>query len=223
MARMHVVVVGCGRVGSELATRLEGEGHGVAVIDKDRNAFRRLPKDFQGTAVLGFGFDKSHLEQAGIEHADALAAVTNGDNSNVVTARIARETYEVPYVVARIYDPRRAVIYQRLGIRTVATVAWTTDQVMRRLFPEHTVTEWTDASGTLTLVERALPDQWAGRRLAGMGEAGRYRVVSLSRAGQGARLPGPDAVGQEGDILHILVRQDSLDHLEERLQQEEAP
>jgi trk system potassium uptake protein len=223
MARMHVVVVGCGRVGSELATRLESEGHGVAVVDKDRNAFRRLPKSFSGQAVLGFGFDRDTLEQAGIERGKgALAAVSNGDNSNIVTARIARETYELPYVVARIYDPRRAVIYQRLGIPTVASVAWTTDQVMRRLFPERSASEWSDATGSLNLVERALPDEWAGRRLAELGASGRYRVVSFTRAGQGARLPGPDAVGQEGDILHVLVRADALDHLEARLHQREG-
>jgi trk system potassium uptake protein TrkA len=217
---MHVVVVGCGRVGSELATRLESEGHGVAVIDKDRNSFQRLPKTFGGKTVLGFGFDRSHLEEAGIAHGQgALAAVTNGDNSNIVTARIARETYEVPFVAARIYDPRRAIIYQRLGIPTVAAVAWTTDQVMRRLFPDQAITEWTDPSGALSLMERALPDTWAGHRMAEMGSSGRYRVVSFIRAGQPARLPGPDAVGQEGDILHVLIRRDALDHFETRLRE----
>src|SRR3954462_3036532 len=158
MEAVHVVVVGCGRVGSELAAELESQGHTVAVIDKNRNAFRRLPERFTGRAVLGFGFDREHLEQAGIREAGALAAVTGGDNSNILTARIARETYEIPNVVARIYDPRRAVIYQRLGIPTVATVAWTTDQVRRRLLPDRTVSEWTDAGGTLSLVERSLPE-----------------------------------------------------------------
>src|SRR6266571_1801087 len=155
MVAVHVVVVGCGRVGSELAAELEAQGHTVAVIDKNRNAFRRLPEKFTGRAVLGFGFDRDHLEQAGIRDAGALAAVTSGDNSNILTARIARETYEIQNVVARIYDPRRAVIYQRLGIPTVATVTWTTDQVMRRLFPEQSVTEWADPSGELVLVERS--------------------------------------------------------------------
>src|SRR3954452_3762085 len=163
---MHVIVVGCGRVGSELAVALEREGHSVAIMDKRRNAFRRLPERFTGRAVLGFGFDRDHLEQAGVREADALAAVTSGDNSNILTARIARETFEIPHVVARIYDPRRAVIYQRLGIPTVATVTWTTDQVMRRLFPEDTRTDWVDGAGNIRLVERALPEAWAGRKLA---------------------------------------------------------
>jgi trk/ktr system potassium uptake protein len=213
---MHVVVVGCGRVGSELAVALESEGHTVAVIDKNRNAFRRLPERFTGRAVLGFGFDRDHLEQAGIGEAKALAAVTSGDNSNILTARIARETYEIEHVVARIYDPRRAVIYQRLGIPTVATVSWTTDQVHRRLLPDRTVSEWTDATGTLSLIERALPDAWAGRKLLELEEGDRFRLVALTRAGQ-AKLVLPSVVGQEGDILHLAVRTDAVEELRARL------
>jgi trk system potassium uptake protein TrkA len=213
---MHAVVVGCGRVGSELAAALDQQGHTVAVIDKNRNAFRRLPDRFTGGVVHGFGFDRDHLEQAGIREAQALAAVSNGDNSNILAARIARETYEVPNVVARIYDPRRAMIYQRLGIQTVATVAWTTDQVMRRLMPERTVTEWTDAGGAVSLIERALPATWGGRKLAELDEGDRFRLVALSREGQG-RLPGPDLLGQEGDVLHLAVRREAIEELEKRL------
>ena len=213
---MHVVVVGCGRVGSELAVTLESEGHTVAVIDKNRNAFRRLPERFTGRAVLGFGFDRDHLEQAGIGEAQALAAVTSGDNSNILTARIARETYGIEHVVARIYDPRRAIIYQRLGIPTVATVSWTTDQVHRRLLPDRTVSEWTDATGAISLIERELPDGWAGRKLIELDEGDRFRLVALSRAGQ-ARLVTPTLVGQEGDILHLAVRTDAVEELRARL------
>jgi len=213
---VHVVVVGCGRVGSELATELEAQGHTVAVIDKNRNAFRRLPDRFTGRAVLGFGFDREHLEQAGIREAGALAAVTSGDNSNILTARIARETFEIPNVVARIYDPRRAVIYQRLGIPTVATVAWTTDQVLRRLFPERSAGEWTDGTGTVDLIERALPGSWAGRKLTELDESDRFRLVALTRAGH-ARLASVELVGQEGDLLHVAVRRECRDELEQRL------
>src|SRR3954467_4721774 len=181
---MHVIVVGCGRVGSELAVGLERAGHSVAVIDKDRNAFSRyLPDRWTGRAVLGFGFDRDHLEKAGVREAGALAAVTSGDNSNVLTARIARETYGIQNVVARIYDPRRAMIYQRLGIPTVATVAWTTDQVMRRLFPSESVAEWTHGSGELSLVERSLPDAWAGHKLLGLSEPGKFQVSVITRGG----------------------------------------
>lgn len=213
---MHVIVVGCGRVGSELAVELEKAGHTVAVIDKNRESFRNLPEAFAGKVIQGFGFDRENLEDAGIEHAGALAAVTSGDNSNVVTARIARETYEIPNVVARIYDPRRAVIYQRLGIQTVATVAWTTDQVLRKMFPEQSVSEWTDATGSVRLVERALPPLWAGRKLTELEERDKVRLVAVTRAGQ-ARLCGPDLLGQEGDLLHLAVRSDSVDELEARL------
>jgi len=219
---MHVVVVGCGGVGSELAVALESEGHTVAVIDKNRNAFRRLPERFTGRAVLGFGFDRDHLEQAGITEAHALAAVTSGDNSNILTARIARETFEIPNVVARIYDPRRAAIYQRLGIPTVATVAWTTDQVRRRLLPDRVVSEWTDATGSVSVVERSLPDTWAGRKLTELDEGGDVRLVAISRGGQ-ARLAPSSLVGQEGDVLHLAVHRDAIDALDQRLSSPPGP
>jgi trk system potassium uptake protein TrkA len=213
---MHVIVVGCGRVGSELAVNLEQAGHSVAIIDKNRNAFRRLPERWSGRAVLGFGFDRDHLEQSGVREADALAAVTSGDNTNILTARIARETYQIENVVARIYDPRRAVIYQRLGIPTVATVTWTTDQVLRRLFSEQTAIDWTDPGGRVSLVERAVPDGWAGHRLSALDEPGRFRVMAVTRAGE-ARLVGSDIVGQEGDILHVVANKEHLEELDARL------
>jgi trk system potassium uptake protein len=209
---VHVIVVGCGRVGAELAVGLDQGGHHVAIIDKREAAFRRLPPEFSGRTVHGFGFDRDHLEAAGVREAEALAAVTSGDNSNILAARIARETYEIPRVVARIYDPRRAVIYQRLGIATVATVTWTTDQVMRRLFEDESVTEWSEPSGQVVLVERALPDVWAGRSLAVLDTDERFRLVSVTRAGHAA-LAGPGLVGQEGDVLHLAVRKADLDEL----------
>jgi trk system potassium uptake protein len=213
---MHVIVVGCGRVGSELAIRLEREGHSVAIIDKNRRAFRRLPDDWPGRAIVGFGFDRDHLAEAGVDDAAALAAVTSGDNSNILTARIARETFQIPNVVARIYDPRRALIYQRLGIPTVATVPWTTDQVMRRLFPEESVTEWTDPTGEFGFVERSLPDDWVGRHIGDLTEEGRFGPVLVTRAGQ-ARMATPELVGQEGDVLLITVKSGASDEPESRL------
>ena len=213
---MHVIVVGCGRVGSELSVALERAGHSVAIIDRDRSAFRRLPDRWTGRAVVGSGFDRDTLDQAGIKETAALAAVTSGDNSNILTARIARETYEIPNVVARIYDPRRALIYQRLGIPTVATVTWTVDQVLRRLFPDQTITDWSEPSGELALVERPLPDAWAGRQLGGLDGADRFRLAAIARAGQ-ARLATPDLVGQDGDVLYLMARKDALDELDARL------
>jgi trk system potassium uptake protein TrkA len=213
---MHVIVVGCGRVGRELAVRLDEQGHSVAVIDKNRNSFRKLPERWAGRAVLGFGFDRDHLEQAGIGNAQALAAVTSGDNSNILTARIARETYEIPNVVARIYDPRRAVVYQRLGIPTVATVTWTTDQVLRRLLPEQGSTEWSDATGQLQLVERVLPEGWAGHKLSHLSEGDRWQLTALTRGGQ-ARLVSGEVVGQDGDVVVFAARADAIDELDARL------
>lgn len=215
-------MVGCGRVGTELAVALDRDGHSVVIMDKAERAFRRLPADWGGRTVLGFGFDRDALAEAEVERAGALAAVTSGDNTNILAARIARETFRIPHVVARIYDPRRALIYQRLGIPTVATVTWTTDQVVRRLFPEVSVTEWVDATGQLVLVERRLPDQWAGRRLEGLNQASVVRLVGVTRAGT-ARLVGPEDVGQEGDLLHLAVAKASLDELEHRLSPPKMP
>ena len=169
---MHVVVVGCGRVGSELAASLEAAGHSVAVIDKSADAFRRIQPGFGGKQVVGYGFDRATLSAAGIEEAGALAAVTSGDNSNILTARVARENFGIDNVVARIYDPRRAAIFQRVGIPTVATVSWTTDQVMRRLLPAEHHSEWQDATGSVALVELAIPPALAGTKLAALNSPG---------------------------------------------------
>ncbi len=213
---MHVIVVGCGRVGAALAQEVSGLGHSVAVIDKNATAFRRLPPDFTGRRIHGFGFDRDRLADAGIEEASAVAAVTSGDNSNIMVARIARETFGIERVVARIYDPGRATIYQRLGIPTVATVAWTTDQAMRRLLPAETRTEWADSTGAIVLVERMLPDVWVGKPLRKLGQAGRWRVVAVTRMGE-AVLPTHSLIGQEGDTLLVVATTDSLPGFEERM------
>jgi trk system potassium uptake protein TrkA len=212
---MHVVVIGCGRVGSGLAISLTAEGHSVSIMDKNPRAFRRL-KDWEGQRIVGSGFDRDDLEKAGAVGADALAAVTSGDNTNILTVRIARETYMIPNVVARIYDPRRAEIYQRLGIPTVATVTWTIDQVRRRLLPDKDVGDWSDATGRLTLVDRSLPEDWAGRPLSEIEQPGHLSLVSVTRAGV-PRLDGRELVGQEGDVLHIAVLDDALRRFDEML------
>ncbi len=209
---VHVIVVGCGRVGSGLAITLSKEGHSVAVLDRSPRAFRRL-KNWDGLCIVGSGFDRDDLEKAGALEADALAAVTSGDNTNILTVRIARETYKIPHVVARIYDPRRAEIYQRLGIPTVATVTWTTDQVRRRLLPEETTGDWSDASGRLTLVDRSLPDAWAGRALREIEDPGRVSLVAVTRSGT-PRLDARELVGQEGDVLHLAVLDDARKQLD---------
>jgi trk system potassium uptake protein TrkA len=210
---MHVIVVGCGRVGSELAVALERDGHSVSIIDKNRNAFRRLPERWTGRAVVGFGFDRDHLEQAGIHEAQALAAVTSGDNSNILTARIARERFEIASVVARIYDPRRAVIYQRLGIPTVATVRWTADQMLRRLLPAGSEPLWRDPSGAVQLAEVHTSPKWIGHRISRLEEETGARVAFLTRLGE-AILPTSQTVLQEGDLVHVMMRTDDVEKVE---------
>jgi trk system potassium uptake protein TrkA len=213
---VNIIVVGCGRVGAELAPMLEQAGNIVTVIDKNASAFGRLPAHFTGRRIHGSGFDRDDLAAAGIESTDALAAVTAGDNTNILTARIAREVFEVPHVVARIYDPRRAVIYERLGIPTVATVTWTTDQVLRRLDPSKSAVEWTAATGDVLLVERMLTESWAGRSLLSLTQPGSYMLVSVRR-GATTLLASPDMVGQPGDIAHFAVARGATADLAEAL------
>ena len=214
---MHVVVIGCGRVGSELASALEQGEHTVAVVDKNARAFRRLGPEFAGTTVVGFGFDRDHLAQAGIERAGAFASVTNGDNSNILCARIARETYGIEHVVARIYDPRRALIYQRLGIPTVATVAWTTDQVLRRLLPGEVSNDWVDPTGRIGLVERQIPAKAVGKKLALLNQPGRFWLTAVTRFGQ-AQIVTRDMVGQEGDVLVFVSEIAATDELQSHIE-----
>jgi trk system potassium uptake protein TrkA len=216
MVRVHIVIVGCGRVGSGLGLGLAEQGHSVAIIDRNAKAFRRLPPDWPGTTIVGSGFDRGDLDRARAGDANSLAAVTSGDNSNILTARIARETYEIPNVVARIYDPRRAQIYLRLGIPTVATVSWTIDQVRRRLVPNEVESEWTDSTGTLSLVERELPERWAGKRLVELSVPGEVTVVAVTRAGV-VRLDFADLVGQDGDVIHLMITAEALGRFNARL------
>jgi trk system potassium uptake protein TrkA len=214
---MKLVIVGCGRVGSGLANSLSSEGHDVVVIDKSKRAFRRLDDGFPGQRIVGSGFDKDALTKAGASQADALAAVTSGDNSNILCARIARENYGIANVVARIYDPRRAEIYQRLGIPTVATVTWTIDQVRRWLLPDEDKASWIDATGTLQVIERPLPAIWAGRPLAGLTVPGRFTLISVTRGGS-ARLDCNELVGQDSDMLQFAVSTSAGDELAELLE-----
>ena len=205
--------MGCGRVGSLLALELEASGHSVAVIDQSKEAFRRLGPDFKGRTVTGVGFDRDTLLEAGIQGADAFAAVSNGDNSNILAARVARESYGVSNVVARIYDPGRAEIYQRLGIPTVATVIWATDQILRRLVPEGSRSEWRDATGTVQLTEVHPHIDWFGHPISQIEVATGARVAFLTRLGEGL-IPDESTVLQDGDLMHITVRDEELAHVE---------
>jgi trk system potassium uptake protein TrkA len=196
--------MGCGRVGSSLATALEAAGHSVAIIDQSKDAFRRLGADFKGRTVVGVGFDRDTLLEAGIDGADAFAAVSNGDNSNILAARVARENYGVTNVVARIYDPGRAEIYQRLGIPTVATVIWASDQILRRILPGGARSEWRDATGTVQLLEVHPHLDWYGRPISELETATESRVAFLTRLGE-ALIPDEHTVLQDGDLVHMTI------------------
>ena len=205
--------MGCGRVGSLLALELESNGHTVAVIDQSKEAFRRLGPYFKGRTVTGVGFDRDTLLEAGIEGAQAFAAVSNGDNSNILAARVARESFGVTNVVARIYDPGRAEIYQRLGIPTVATVLWAADQILRRLTPEGSRSEWRDASGTVQLAEVHPHIDWFGLPVKELEKAAALRVAFLTRLGEGL-IPDDGTVLQDGDLIHVMLRDDELKNVE---------
>jgi trk system potassium uptake protein len=206
---VHVVIMGCGRVGSTLAHSLEDRGHSVAVIDMNPDAFRRLGVDFAGKTVAGFGFDRDVLIEAGIERADAFAAVSSGDNSNIISARVARETFGVQRVVARIYDAKRAEVYERLGIPTVATVRWTADRMLRHLLPEGNVEIWRDPTSIVAIVEVPVHRSWIGHSVQALEEATGSRVAYLMRFGLGT-LPTPSTVIQDGDQVYMLVTDETV-------------
>jgi len=205
---VHVVIVGCGRVGSSLGRELIGGGHTVAVIDRKPEAFTRLGEDFAGQKISGIGFDHDTLIKAGIEKAGAVAAVTNGDNSNILVARVAREKFGIERVVARIYDPKRAEIYERLGIATVATVKWTAERILRRILPDAPAVEWTDPSAKVVVIERELPESQMGKRVLGI-DTKSARIVAIRRLGA-AMIPNADTVVQQGDVAYVSVEIASL-------------
>ena len=213
---MHVVIVGCGRVGSGLARVIEDRGHSVALVDKDARSFSRLHEGFSGRTVTGVGFDRDRLTEAGIAEAGALAAVTSGDNSNILVARVARENFGVDNVVARIYDPRRAVIYERLGIPTIASVQWTTDRILHRLLPDAAESAWTDPSAAVVLVERPVAASWAGSPLEEIEVPGVAKVVALSRMGV-AQIATHDLVAQDGDVVYLAVNAHKIAELDAHL------
>lgn len=196
--------MGCGRVGASVADGLSRIGHDVAIIDRDSTAFNRLSPEFSGERILGMGFDRDVLLRAGIEEAGAFAAVSSGDNSNIIAARLARETFGVNRVVARIYDAKRAAVYERLGIPTIATVPWTTDRLLNALTRESETTKWRDPTGTVGVVEVVLHEDWIGRRVTDLETATNARVAFLIRFGTGI-LPEPKTIIQASDQVYVVA------------------
>jgi len=215
---MRVVIVGCGRVGGGLAAGLAAAGDVVAVIDKDPKAFERLGEDFTGQAVEGIGFDRDVLERAGVARADALVAVTGGDNSNVVAARVARDAYRVPRVIARIHDPRRAALYEELGIVTVSDTDWALRKIRDHLEHRTVKEEGAFGRGEVSLLRLELPQHLVDRSVADVEGEG-LRVVSVTRRG-GAFVPGPGTVLAEGDVVRLAVGTGGRERLDTLLAEE---
>jgi trk system potassium uptake protein TrkA len=214
---MRVLIMGCGRVGSELSHALGDAGHEVIVIDKRADAFDRYPPGDHARTIVGLGFDRDVLEEAGIRDADAFIAVSSGDNSNIVSARVALEHYHVPKVVARIFDPRRAEIYEQLNIPTVATTTWGVKQIQLMLL--HTTTEVRDTfgGGEILRVRVAVPAHLVGKPTTSLNVDGQIIVAGVSRGGKGF-IPSSDSTMQEGDFLIVMVGKDHMEDLEAMLQ-----
>ena len=204
---MHCVIMGCGRVGAELTVQLSKAGHSVAIIDKRREAFDRLPPGFDAKTIVGIGFDREKLEAAGIKEAGGFIAVSNGDNSNIVSARVAREHYHVDKVIARIYDPRRAEIYERLNIPTIATVRWAAKQVQYLLFHGKETMRDALAGGSLLHLQIEIPDHFVGKKISSVTSDGQVEVIGVDRGGTGF-IPKDDSTFQDGDLVHFVVHKD---------------
>jgi trk system potassium uptake protein TrkA len=214
---MHVVIMGCGRVGAELTMELSRSGHTVSIIDKRKEAFERLPPDFDAKTVVGVGFDREVLEAAGITEADAFIAVSNGDNSNIVSARVAREHFRTPKVVARIYDPRRADIYERLNIPTIASVRWAAKQVQYLLFHERETMRDSLGGGTLLHLQIEVPEHLVGQKISSVESDGQVEVIGVDRGGDGF-IPVKDSTFQDGDVAHFIVHKDASAKFDELME-----
>ena len=214
---MHVVIMGCGRVGAELTIQLSKGGHSVSIIDKRKQAFERLPPGFDAQTVVGIGFDREILEAAGIRDADAFVAVSNGDNSNIVSARVAQEYYKVPKVIARIYDPRRADIYERLNIPTIASVRWAAKQVQYLLFHGRETMRDSLGGGTLLHLQIEVPEHLVGKKVSSVEEDGKAEVIGVDRGGDGF-IPVKDSTFQQSDVAHFIVHKDAMDTFDELME-----
>lgn len=209
---MKAIIMGCGRVGAALAQQLSADGHDVCVLDRDPDARELLPSGFTGEFLVGNGYNRGLLERAGITTADAFVAVTSGDNTNIVGARIAKEDYRVPHVIARIYDPRRADIYADLGIPTVASVSWTVNRIAQVLRHRYLDPDVSFGNGETLLVRENLPAWFTGRPLHDLDVNGQIRVIAVTRGGH-SFLPTGDHLAQAGDTVSLAVAATALDRL----------
>ncbi|MFS4092983.1 potassium channel family protein [Streptomyces sp. AF1A] len=209
---MRVIIAGCGRIGATLATQLVAEGHDVRLVDRQPKAQKKLSPGFPGAFHVGNGFSRAVLETAGILHADAFVAVTSGDNSNIVSARTAKETYRVPIVLARIHDPRRADIYRELGIPTISSVRWAVGRIHQMLLHRHLTPELSFGNGETLLVRSQLPSYLTGRQVTEFDVDGEIRVVEITRAGR-SLLPAHGVLAEPDDLVTFSVAATALGRL----------
>jgi trk system potassium uptake protein TrkA len=207
---MHVIIVGCGRVGASTAAELARAGHDVVVIDRDPDAFRLLPTGFTGRTLVGTGFDREVLESAGIREADALVASASGDNTNAVAARIAKETYRVPDVVARIFDPRRADIYRRYGVQTFAPTSWSVSKIVELIVSPHLEREMAFGNGEVQLLAAWVPVHLVGKPVRDLAIPGEIRVALLVRMGKGI-VPVSGTALEKDDQVFVVIHQTAVE------------
>jgi trk system potassium uptake protein len=209
---MKIMIIGCGRQGSELAQALDKGDYTISVVDNDPVAFERLGHAFKGQTIHGNGLDREVLISAGIEHADGLAALTASDDLNIVVARLASQVFRVPRVVARVHDPRKAEIYRRLGVPTVTPVALGTQRFAELLtyFPLHTVKRL--GTGEVTIVESDIPPFLVGRQVNELTIPGEIMVMAISRAGI-TEMPTPGTLFRDGDRLYLAVTSAATERL----------
>lgn len=209
---MKVIIMGCGRVGEQLARLMADQGEEVVVIDQDPAALDRLGPDFKGKKVRGVGFDRQILLSAGIAEADAFAATSSSDNANIVAARIARNVFGVPRVVTRLYDPGRAEIYQRLGLMTISSTTWGAERIREMLSHAELDPDRSFGNGEVMLVSIETPYHLAGRTVKDLNISGELTVAVITRDGN-AFMPISGTEFREGDVLHLIVHASAMDRL----------
>jgi len=219
--KQNIVIVGCGRVGAELALSIYQQNHNVAIVDSNPRAFDKLGPDFRGRTVQGEAIDRDVLRRAGIENADAFAAVTTSDTVNIVAARVARDIFHVPHVVARVYNPRRAPIYEKLGLQTIASSSWGAKRIEQLILHSSLQSVYTAGHGEVQIYEISVPHEWDGRPLANLVPEPHARVIALARGGR-ASLPNPDILLQAHDILQVSATDAGAALLRRRLHTNEG-
>ncbi len=213
---MHVIIVGCGRVGASTAAALAREGHEVVVIDQNEQSFRKLPKNFSGRTLVGYAYDREVLEAAGIREADALVAATAGDNTNAVTARVAKEVYRVPDVVSRIYDPLRADIYRRYGMQTFAPTAWSVGKIVELIVSPNVEREQSFGGGEVQMIAAWVPPHMVGKPVTDLRVPGEIRLALIVRMGKGL-IPVSGTTFEEDDQIHVMVHQTAVERFQKMM------